>query len=117
MGPWIRTDGLQIVRQIDSRIFELAEIQLVEPPEKYVVVKTEIDLNDYSEEDILDYIQGYGYKSIADVEKQYGETANQVVAECIFECLQLIDYSFVSSPYSSQESAEALLRAIEGKPL
>lgn len=116
MGPWIRTDELQIVRQLDSQVFELAEVQQAEPG-KYVVVKAIIDLDDYSEEDILDYIQGYGYKSIADVEKQYGEAANQVIAECIFECLQLIDYSFVSSPYSSQESAEALLRLIEGKPL
>lgn len=116
MGPWIRTDELQIVRQFDSQVFELAEVQQAVPG-KYVVVKTEIDLDNYSEKDILDYIQGYGYKSIADVEKQYGETANQVVAECIFECLQLIDYSFVSYPYSSQESAEALLRAIEGASL
>jgi len=63
------------------------------------------------------YIQGYGYKSIADVERQYGEAANQVIAECIFECLQLIDYDFVSFLYPSESSAESSLRAIEGKPL
>ena len=116
MSSWIRTDGLQIVRQIDSRVFELAEVQEAEPG-KYVVVKTIIDLDDYLEEDILDYIQGYGYKNIADVERQYGEAANQVIAECIFECLQLIDYDFVSFLYPSESSAESSLRAIEGKPL
>lgn len=116
MGPWIRTDGLQIVRQLDSRVFELAEVQQAEPG-KYVVVKTIIDLDDYLEEDILDYIQGYGYKSIADMKRQYGEDTNQVIAECIFECLQLIDYDFVSFLYPSESSAESSLRAIEGKPL
>ena len=111
-NDWIHSDGLQIVRQVAPKVFELAEVQNIAPDE-YVVVRGEIALGEYSPDDILDYIQGYGYDSIKAVEEQYGPSANQVIAECIFESQQLSEYEFVSAPFSSEDEAEKLL--IESK--
>lgn len=55
---------------------------------KFGVIHTVIDLTDYTEEEIESYIKGYGYESRADVEAQYGVMAEQVIIECIFECLE-----------------------------
>ena len=114
LGVWIRSDDLQIVRHIASDKFELAEVQN-DTPNTFVVVRGEIDLADYTDEEVLDYITGYGYKSIANVEEQYGSAARQVIAECVFECLQLCDYEFVTSPFSTESEAEAYLRTINDK--
>ena len=54
---------------------------------KYGVVHTVIDLEDYTEEEVNSYIRGFGYETQADVEAQYGESAEQIIVECIFECL------------------------------
>ena len=109
---WIRSDGMQIVRQVAPKVFELAEVQNITPDE-YVVVRGEIALGEYSPDDILGYIQGYGYNSIKSIEEQYGNSANQIIAECIFESQQLSEYEFVSAPFPSEDEAEKLLREIE----
>jgi hypothetical protein len=57
-------------------------------PAMYGVVHTVIDLNDYEENEILNYIQGFGYDSRECVVSQYGDAAEQVIVECIFECLE-----------------------------
>ena len=114
LGVWIRSDDLQIVRHITSDKFELAEVHN-DTPSTFVVVTSEIDLADYTDGEILNYITGYGYKSIADLEGQYGSAARQVIAECVFECLQLCDYDFVTSPFSTKSEAEAYLRTINYK--
>ena len=69
----------------------------------------------YSPDDILNYIQEYGYSSIKAIEEQYGISANQVVAECSFESQQLSEYEFVSAPFPSEDEAEKLLCEIESK--
>lgn len=57
-------------------------------PGKFGVVHTVIDLDDYSDDEIIDYIKGYGYDTVEYIEEQYGEMATQVIVECIFECLE-----------------------------
>lgn len=111
---WIRSDCMQIVRQITPKVFELAEVQNITPDE-YVVVRGEIALGEYSPDDILDYIQGYGYDNLKAIKEQYGSSANQIIAECIFESQQLSEYEFVSAPFPSENEAEKLLREIESK--
>jgi hypothetical protein len=44
----------------------------------------DIDLNDYTEKEIREYISGY-YDSLEELKKQCGEESNQVIAECISE--------------------------------
>jgi len=116
LGIWINSDDLQIVRYVTPNRFELAEVQIY-TPDTFVVVRSEVDLAYYTDEEVLNYITGYGYKSIADVEKQYGSEARQIIAECIFECLDYCEYDFISSPFSSEDEAEVYLRMISGEAL
>jgi hypothetical protein len=113
-GEWIWSDGLQIVRHITPDRFELAEVQTY-TPDTFIVVRSEVDLADYTDEEVLNYTTGYGYKSIADVEKQYGPEARQIIAECIFENLGYYEYDFISSEFSSEDEAKAYLRTISNK--
>lgn len=78
--------------------------------DKYGVVHMVIDLNDYSEEEVLDYIRGYGYDSRENVVEQYGDQAEQVIVECIFECLA-DDFVFTGS----EAECEAYIDKIIGK--
>lgn len=57
-------------------------------PGQFGVVHTVIDLDDYSDDEIIDYITGFGYDTRECVAEQYGERADQVIVECIFECLE-----------------------------
>lgn len=116
LGVWIHSDDLQIVRHITSDKFELVEVQN-DTPDTFVVVRGEVDLADYTDEEVLNYITGYGYKSIADVEEQYGSEARQIIAECIFECLDYCEYDFISSQFSSEDEAEVYLRMISDEAL
>lgn len=77
---------------------------------KYGVVHTVVDLNDYSEEEVLDYIRGYGYESRENVAEQYGDSAEQIIIECIFECL---DDDFVFTGAEAQ--CEAYIGKIIGR--
>ena len=115
-GGWINSDDLQIIRHITPNRFELAEVQLY-TPDTFVVVRGEVDLAYYTDEEVLNYITGYGYKSIADVEKQYGTEARQIIAECIFECLDYCEYDFISPQFSSEDEAEVYLRMISSEAL
>ena len=114
LGIWINSDDLQIVRHVTPNRFELAEVQIY-TPDTFVVVRGEVDFDYYTDEEVLNYITGYGYKSIIDVEKQYGPEARQIIAECIFECLGDYEYDFISSQFSSEDEAEAYLRMISSE--
>lgn len=114
LGVWTNSDDLQIVRHITPDCFELAEVQIY-TSDTFVVVRGEVDLAYYTDEEVLNYITGYGYKSIADVEKQYGPEARQIIAECIFENMDYCEYDFISSPFSSEDEAEVYLRMINNK--
>lgn len=74
---WVCTDPdtNQYGRQIAPRIFEF----------KDEISQSEIDLDDYTEEQILSDISSFGYNSWEDLVKEYGDEAEWVAAECIFE--------------------------------
>lgn len=100
-------DSAQYLRKLENKptCWECVEMRGPYPefntskgpvPGKYGVVHTVVDLNDYSEEEVLDYIRGYGYDSREYVVEQYGDQAEQVIVECIFECLD-DDFVFTGS--------------------
>lgn len=85
---WILTDddSYQHVRIIDSDTFELIELCIItHEPDLYEVYTDTIRLSYYPEEEINLIIAGFGYSSIQHVNNEYGDKANQVIAECIFE--------------------------------
>lgn len=90
MGEWIRTDDNQAVKKITERRFEVVEAIMIAPLDakkidRYGISQQIVDLDDYSEKEIYDYISSFGYKSVDEMKDIYGEAANQVVAECIAE--------------------------------
>lgn len=82
---WIRTDDNQIVKIHSENRYEFLELLSLND-EVYAVNHDIIDYDDYTVEDILKYIESYGYESIEHVTEMYSqEDAKQIICECIFE--------------------------------
>lgn len=89
---WILTDDscLQHVRQNGSTEFSLIELKLLVPMilQDYEVYEDTINVQDYFDrmmDELLMILSQFGYKSLEEVRAEYGEGANQIIAECIFE--------------------------------
>lgn len=88
---WILTDddSCQYVKQLSESEFHLIELSLINPKtDEYEVYYDEIDVDDYLDDErekLISILGGFGYNSIEDVISHYGENANQIMAECIFE--------------------------------
>lgn len=87
MNEWILTDDdcCQYVKQLDKTVFKLIEVSVFGYNDESAVYAETIDLDDFDENDILEVIKGYGYTNIQEVVEVYGESANQIIAECLFE--------------------------------
>ena len=88
MIDWILTDddSHQHVRKIDDHTFKLIEIGLTDPDKQLFQVYTDtVCLSDYPEGEVGQIIRFFGYDSLDHVQKEYGDRANQIIAECIFE--------------------------------
>ena len=75
---------------------------------EYVIVKTELDLNDVTNEEVLLGISSYGYTIISLIE-QYGDSALDIIAECIME-EEIIKASNVIDEADSEEEAEMKIK-------
>lgn len=89
-GGWTLIDDscLQYVRRLSPRSFELIEYGRYGPEGQYEVYTDTICLQDYEAAEIQNIIKGFGYSGISDLRDAYHgsyDTANQVIAECIFE--------------------------------
>ncbi len=103
-SEYINTDGLQWVKKTGDKSFDLVEVRN-DSPDTYIVVAGDVDLDDYSDEDIVSCIQGYGYKDQDDVKHQYKEEWAQVIAECLFE--QTPDSELIAfGSFGTEEDAE-----------
>ena len=75
---------------------------------EYVIVKTELDLNDVTDEEVLLGISSYRYTIISLIE-QYGDSALDIIAECIME-EEIIKASNVIDEADSKEEAEMKIK-------
>lgn len=90
---WILTDddSQQYVRKESKHCFSLIEMCLINPEANlFEVYDDTIDLQDYFSniekyKEMMEIIYTYGYASIKNMQAQYEEATNQVIAECIFE--------------------------------
>lgn len=94
---WIYTDPdtEQYGRQISERVFEFKE--LANNEDEYDIgeyIELTINLDDYTEEEVENHINTYGYTlfepkghtfTSTNIFEQYAENANWIIAECIFE--------------------------------
>jgi hypothetical protein len=74
----------QYGRRISEKIYEFKETVKFPDGNSYVEEK-EIDLNDYSEDEINDHLSPYGWNIIQLKEENTIEDAEWLMAECIFE--------------------------------
>ena len=91
MSEWIMTDNdsMQHAKKLSDSKFELVEMGLANPVQKtYQVYTATIDVSKYTGAKLLELLTilgSYSYTSVIDVKERYGEAANQIIAECIFE--------------------------------
>lgn len=123
---WIKSDDLQWVK-VESYhpdgtpIFDMIEVRGIggtpildmlevrDTGAQYLVVRGTIDLDDYTDEDIMDYIKSYGYDSIESVRNNYPSGSDQVIAECIFECTPVVELICFGPLFNSEDEAEAYI--------
>jgi hypothetical protein len=88
---WILTDdgSQQYVWKIGEDKFCLIDTELSsfrsDDDATYDVFTDTVCIQDYPLDEIKTILRTYSYDGIEDVEAQYGEMANQIIAECIFE--------------------------------
>ena len=80
---------------------------------EYCVVRGDIDLNDYSEEEMEGYINSYCY-TLDGLKAEYGNDMWGIVAECILEEVIVCD-SCVISDVDSFDDARKIIEEIAGK--
>ena len=79
---------------------------------EYVVVKTELDLDDVTEDDVLCGISSYGY-TLESLTEEYGEDAISIIAECIMENEIDRDCNIIGVADSAEEAAEIVKKYIK----
>lgn len=95
---WICTDPdtEQYGRQISERVFEFKEKNPMAEFDKdeNEFIEFDVNLDDYTAQEIENHINTYGYTlfepkghtfTSTNIFEQYGEEANWIIAECIFE--------------------------------
>lgn len=93
---WILTDDatMQHALKVTETKYRLIDMALKNPDtETYSVYMDDIELADYldncgnADGRLIDISKAFGYESVEHVKAQYGEAANQIICECIFETL------------------------------
>ena len=117
--PWscTDTDCCQYIRN-DGNKYEMIQAVWLDTTEEerekgfheYCIVRIEIDLNDYSDEEKLCYISSYGY-TLEGVVEEYGDGADGIIAECIMEDESLND-AYVIDDVDSFDEAKAKIEKI-----
>lgn len=84
---WVCTDidNQQYGRRLSRSIFEFKEKSRdLDEYDEGEEIQLLINLDDYSTEQIDDYISGY-YQDINEIQNIYGTESSWIIAECIFE--------------------------------
>ena len=119
--PWSCTDSdcCQYIRN-DGNKYEMIQAVWLDTTEEdrekdlheYCIVRIDIDLNDYSDEEKLCHISSYGY-TLESVIEEYGDAANNIIAECIMEDESLSDAYVIDDADSFEEAKEKIEKIIE----
>ena len=79
---------------------------------QYCIVAMEMDLDDYSDDDVLGAIGSYGYTIVSLIET-YGESALDIIAECIMEEEIMRDVYVIGDADSLEEAEEKIKQYIK----
>ena len=118
MNDWFETDSLQWCKRIDNMRFKFCQVIWLDTTsedtkaknrkddmDNHCVVAATIDLWDEDENDVLACLESYGYSGFEDVNQIYGDTATQIMAECVFEDFYHSDAYVISEEILSEEDA------------
>lgn len=111
LTEWKKTDDMQWRRATGFSSFDLVEVR--EWSVGYIYVSGNVDLRDYDEKEIADYIDIYSYKSLSEMEEIYGDDVKGVTAECIFEQTQECELICFGDFKTEDEAAEAAQKYVE----
>ena len=75
---------------------------------QYCIVAMEMDLDDYSDDDVLGAISTYNYTIVSLIET-YGENAIDIIAECIME-EEILKDAYIIDDADSLEEAEKKIK-------
>ena len=119
--PWFCTDSdcCQYIRN-DGNKYEMIQAVWLDTTEEdrekgfheYCIVRIEIDLNDYSDEEKLYYISSYGY-TLEGIVEEYGDGADSIIAECIMEDESLSDVYVIDDADSFDEAKAKIEKIIK----
>lgn len=117
MGEWFCTDSdcMQHCKEHGNEKFSFVEIVWLDttrgnegyPDKEYTVKSAYIDLNDYDKKERENAVSGY-YPSLDAVYVEYGDEAEQIIAECIFE--EMTDGSATTYGMMTREEAEEFVK-------
>lgn len=115
VNGWILTDSdcCQYCKKIDNSNYwyiELREVGDFDNP-FYLAYATQIDLEFYTDDEIVDYVAGYD--NVEQIRRIYGDNANQIIAECIFECLAVAEHTFVKTFKCEADAVNFIHKFIE----
>lgn len=82
--------------------------------DNYAICTGYIDIDLYSTDDIEAAISSYDY-TMESVKEIYGEDANQIIAECLFETDCLYDGNSIAGIVSWSDAAQIIYKYIKGR--
>lgn len=95
MNKWFITDDdcMQYCKQLSETEFQFIQIVWLDtcsgdkgyPDKEYTVMSAYVDLDLYDENSFACAASSYGYETIENMKKEYGDSFNQIMAECLFE--------------------------------
>ena len=104
----MRCDGNRY-EMIQCVWLDMTEEDRVAGRHEYCVVRLDIDLDDYTDEEKELYLSAYGY-TLQSVTEEYGDGANFIVAECILEEDILCDPCVIADADSFDEAQDAIMK-------
>lgn len=112
------TDDSQcLIDQIGDTVFRFGEVRAyldqdencLDPDKKYLFCVDTIDLNTYIESKMEDIVSMFYKGGIEEVRNTYDGSANQIIAECLFELESAYEVDYLETGYDSEyEAKEAL---------
>lgn len=121
-GKWYSTDNdcAQYMRK-DSTLYEMIQYVWLDATEEdkakglheYVICKTEVDIKNLSDEDILCAISSYGYTIVYLIE-EYGDAANDMIAEFYMEEEIAKDCNILCEADSREDAERKVLKYVRG---
>lgn len=111
-AQYMRKDGTKY-EMIQYIWLDTTEEDRAQGRHEYVICKTELDVNDLSDDDVLCALSSYGY-SIVSLLEQYGDAALDMIAECYMEEEIMRDCNIIATADSKEEAERKVLKYVRG---